>query len=291
MNEVSLHCYGVRRLNPFLGLTQVIEKAGARASSCNGLTWRIEVLGEPPKGWGSLSRREEKAWLFCGMWSEQEGFVPAAMSARQQKQCHSEARDLLIEEIIAHQSEMPFPLADRRELWLLDEKEQRPMALLHAMQPEAVPPRPAPRYWRACLGGEGLNSQPNFPQSHDLEIKIKQMAGFNRARLWVNWERDRRCAYTDHNQLMSAKDFPECGIREVWLDDELNGLVTRYIQWMAPALLTLPYISEARRAFLEGQLSRQAHTVEYHWRLYPKMVDASKLTAARVKARLQSAGA
>ena len=50
-------CYGVRRLNPFLGMLQVVELANARALSPDGLRWEIQVLcAQPEHTWRSANR-------------------------------------------------------------------------------------------------------------------------------------------------------------------------------------------------------------------------------------------
>jgi len=36
-------CYGVRRLNPFQGILQVVELGDARALSLDGVRWEIQV--------------------------------------------------------------------------------------------------------------------------------------------------------------------------------------------------------------------------------------------------------
>ena len=41
-----VHSYAIRRVNPFLGVLQVIETEGGRASSANGVVWDIEVIAE-----------------------------------------------------------------------------------------------------------------------------------------------------------------------------------------------------------------------------------------------------
>ncbi|HXK57771.1 MAG TPA: hypothetical protein PLZ16_14110, partial [Gammaproteobacteria bacterium] len=63
--------------------------------------------------------------------------------------------------------------------------------------------------------------------------------------------------------------------------------VQRYIDWIAPSLLTLPSLQDSMRTRLESRLGQQARSVEYHWRLYPKVLDVGKITAARVQARLR----
>ncbi len=36
-------CYSIRRLAPFLGMTEVIDTGEARAVSVDGLNWQIQV--------------------------------------------------------------------------------------------------------------------------------------------------------------------------------------------------------------------------------------------------------
>ena len=86
---------------------------------------------------------------------------------------------------------------------------------------------------------------------------------------------------------MQDDGFSAFGIREDWPDAEDQKRVQRYIDWAAPALLTLPYLNDSQRTRLESSLSDQAVSIEYHWRLYPKVLDKDKLIATRVKAGLQ----
>ena len=54
--DSGVTAYAIRRVNPFLGVLQVIETPGGRAISANGVVWDIEVLAERSGGWGSLNR-------------------------------------------------------------------------------------------------------------------------------------------------------------------------------------------------------------------------------------------
>ena len=58
--QENISCYAIRRVNPFLGVLQVIETASGRAVSANGVVWDIEI-GVPVKsGWGSLTMHESR---------------------------------------------------------------------------------------------------------------------------------------------------------------------------------------------------------------------------------------
>jgi len=86
--------------------------------------------------------------------------------------------------------------------------------------------------------------------------------------------------------VLCDNDFPIYGIREDWSDEKVTALMQRYIDWVAPSLLTLPSLEDSRRARLESRHGQQARSIEYHWRLYPKVLDAKMIAAARVQAKL-----
>jgi len=283
------HCYALRRLNPFLGVVEIVETTSGRASSSNGLVWDIQILSQSPADWGSLGSGDRgKAWYRCGLWSEQEGLVHRPLTAQSKDRQLERNSEFLIEQVRTNLDQLPFALADRRELWLLDAEQQEPLALLHADPPDANPPRPEPRYWSGCLGQQGVAGQRRFPDIAELESQVKTRAGFNINRAWVTWNAERTAITSGDKRLMQATGFSPFGIREDWPDSEDQERVRRYIDWAAPAFLTLPYFNDAQRARLESSLCDQAVSIEYHWRLYPKVLDENKLTAARVQAELQS---
>ena len=281
-------CYAVRRLNPFLGVTQVIETASGRASSTNGVVWDIQILVPRARTWGSLGAHSSgKAWYRYGLWSERDGLVhrPLAAQATADQMVHDS--ETLVQQLCIHLDQLPFTLRDRRELWLLDANEKKPLVLLYAMPPDIQPPRPEPRHWSGCLGQQGLAGQKRFPEIVPLESQVRKRAGFNIQRLWITWNEERTAITDGYDRIAPNTVFPGFGIREDWPDAIEEERVQRYIDWTAPALLTLPYLDGAQRAYLESRLSGQAVSVEYHWRLYPEVLDRNKLLSARVQADLQ----
>ena len=52
----AVRSYAIRRVNPFLGVLQVIETEAGRAASGNGVVWDIEVRTEQSRGWGRLNK-------------------------------------------------------------------------------------------------------------------------------------------------------------------------------------------------------------------------------------------
>jgi hypothetical protein len=282
-------CYALRRLNPFLGVIQVVQTPSGRATSSNGVVWDIQILTQAPADWGSLGAGNRgNAWYRYGLWSERDGLAHRPVAAQSNDSQLRRDSEHLIDQVRRNLDRLPYALADRRELWLLDAEQQKPLALLHAMLPDAKPPRPEPRYWTACLGQQGVAGQRRFPGTVELESQVKTRAGFNINRAWVTWNTERTSIVAGDNTLVEDDGFSAFGIREDWPDAEDQQRVQRYIDWAAPALLTLPYLNDAQRKRLESSLSDQAVSIEYHWRLYPKVLDKDKLIAARVKAGLQS---
>ncbi|MES9834493.1 MAG: hypothetical protein ABW139_19860 [Candidatus Thiodiazotropha sp. DIVDIV] len=283
--QTSISLYAIRRLNPFLGVLQIIETEGGRASTTNGLVWHIELHKSRPADWGSLNvSDEQKSWYLFGLWSEKEGLIKAPTS--------SSSGGLIVQQLVKaiqdHQHELPFPLNDHRELWLLDGVEQKPLALLMSMVPGSDFSNQKPRYWRGCLEKQGIGGQHQFAEIDPLEREVRKRAGFNISRLWVTWDSLRTEAETDQGVRFSRDVFPSFGISEHWQEERNYKLVQRYIDWISPALLTLPNLNETERARLESSLDRRACRIEYYWRLYPKILDTKKIVSARVQARLQT---
>ncbi len=290
-NHQDARCYALRRVNPFLGVLQCVELPDARASTTNGVVWHIELLSEKPSGWGSLgSGGDGKAWYLYGLWSEKEGLALASAAAQNKDRQSVKNSEDLVAVLRANQKRLPFALADRRELWLLDVDRQRPLALLCAIPPDANPPCAEPCSWSGCLGRQGVAGQRRFPEIDRLEIQVRKRAGFNLHRLWVTWDTQHANAMTDDGRQMCIDEFPLYGISEEWSDAAVQALVQRYIRWIAPSILTLPYLDDVSRARLESNLAEQAPSIEYHWRLYPRILDKNKILAARVKTKLLESG-
>lgn len=289
INPQTVDCYAVRRLNPFLGVMHVLETLRGRASTTNGVVWHLELLAKKPAAWGSLNTdTEERGWYLYGLWSENEGLVNVPQARLHAGRTEAAICEYLIETVKTHRSALPFPLRDHSELWLLDEVEKKPLALLFSILPDASPPRPQPHYWCGSWHSDDLVGQRRFPEIEWLEAAVRERAGFNRSTLWLTRDPTWTQAYTADGRVFERAALPVYGVSEEWPSEHDSALVARYIDWIAPSLLTLSYLQDDERDRLESSLQQQATSIEYHWRLFPKILDEKKLTAARVQARLQS---
>lgn len=284
----EIKAYAIRRVNPFLGVLQVIETEGGRAISSNGVVWEIELRTERSGMWGSLNKHVKQAVYYrIGLWSADEGLVNRPLAPHLEKDPLTIQCAILIECIAQRLKHMPFKLVDNRELWLFDKEERQPLVLLASLKPGDKPPSPEPKYWKSCLGANGVASQYRFPDSRDLEKLVERTASFNICKYWVDRKDDGSGMLEIKGESIKLDEFPSFLICEDWPDEKDISLVNNYIAWVAPSLLSLQQLSKAERDRLESYLNVQAVSVEHHWHLYPETVDEKKLTAARVQCRLQ----
>jgi hypothetical protein len=284
----EIQAYAIRRVNPFIGVLQVIETEGGRAISSNGVVWEIELRTERSGMWGSLNKQTKEAVYYrFGLWSAEEGLVNRPLAPHLDKgpltrQCYT-----LIECIEERLQYIPFKLIDNRELWLFDKEERLPLALLASLKPGDKPPSPEPKYWKSCLGANGVASQYRFPGARNLEQLVERTASSNIRKYWVNRDEDGSGVLERNGECIKVNKFPGFLICENWPNEEDISLVNNYIAWIAPSLLSLQQLDKTERDRLERHLNVQAVSVEHHWHLYPETVDEKKLTAARVQCRLQ----
>ena len=282
--------YAIRRVNPFLGVLQVIETGGGRASSANGVVWDIEVIAERSDGWGSLNRNSRQvAFYRYGLWSLEDGMVHRPLAPHLENDPLTLQCNELIECIQDRLDKLPFRLEDNRELWLFDSDDLKPLALLASATMNSSLTVPEPKYWSSCIGANGVPSQRRYPLASELEDLVKQRAGFNIQKHWVTRKTDGSGIIETSSKHLLAEDFPAYLLREDWPEVEQVKLARAYIEWIAPSLLTLQHLSRDERERLEKSLNIQAVSVEHHWHLYSEIIDEKCLRAAIVQCRLQKA--
>ena len=290
--QENISCYAIRRVNQFLGVLQVIETASGRAVSANGVVWDIEI-GVPVKsGWGSLNKHESRlAYYRYGLWSEAEGLVNRPLAPQLDNDPLSQQADILIKAIESSLPDLPFRLEDSHELWLFDQHDRFPLALLASARDTTRLPAPEPRHWSASSGREGVPSQRRFPETDSLEKQVKHLAGFNLQRHWIKRLPDGSGQHMKNDRTFERTSFPAFLIAESWQEDSEQKRVDAFINWTAPALLTLQNLDLEQRQRLETALVIQSRSIEHHWKLYPEILDEQNLNRTRVQCRLQQSSA
>ena len=171
----DIRAYAIRRVNPFLGVLQVIETEGGRAVSSNGVVWEIELRTERSGMWGSLNQHiKEAVYYRFGLWSAEEGLVNRPLAPHLDRDPLISQCDILIKCIEERLQLLPFKLIDNRELWLFDKDQQQPLALLASQKHGDKPLSPEPKYWKSCLGANGVASQYRYPRATQLEKLVER---------------------------------------------------------------------------------------------------------------------
>lgn len=307
-SEDPYRYYAVRRLNPFRGVIQVAGNDQARALSPNGQEWEIQIRAERPDMWGAGSAGEPVTqFLRFGVWSASRGLkrVPAhplldltTMLGRTEE---------LTRSLALEGKNLPFPLLDRFELWLLDGIERMPLALLASSTDSGNLHKFVPRRWLCAdranddfPAPDTAREHPPHPRDTDphphmgrLERLVARESGDSAAQ-W--FERTDNGAGSGQpveglversNRRLERRRFPELLLKEDWSNPLDRSLVSDYIQWLSPCLLTLQHLSDETRSRLEKDARGQASQVENTWSLFPRIIDRKVIEAARVEARLR----
>jgi hypothetical protein len=139
--------------------------------------WEIEPRTKVRDGWGSLNRNRQRTVHYrYGAWSATEGLVRRPLPPQLDAACIEQQAFELIQAVRQRIGQLPFRLADRRELWFLDPQDRKPLALLAAIRPADSLTVPAPKSWQAGPAGKGLPSQRRYPAADELTKLVKQRA-------------------------------------------------------------------------------------------------------------------
>ncbi|MCU7871530.1 MAG: hypothetical protein KZQ91_02175 [Candidatus Thiodiazotropha sp. (ex Lucinoma borealis)] len=304
MNSCLNNAFSLRRLNPFNGTLQVFNIDTARALSSNGIHWEIQVLSDSPQGlWANMPYSGQQYYTF-GLWSVSEGLKQVPINPLFNVRDMIKSSEQLIEQLQTVVESLPFPLADRYELWLLDEEEKQPVTLLQSCRTEQEMALNSAPKWIAAVQGDfsfisnhllkrGLKNNDGYnPRVHTsvLEATVRGRGGENPTSLWFFSEKGGYTAYSQSIDVMHNKwHFPKLPLCEDWKEQEEKQLISDYIAYKAPQMLMLPDLSSATRDRLEQVAVKQAEVVERLWRLYPKIHNKELLNSARIEAKIRSA--
>ncbi|WP_126445196.1 hypothetical protein [Sulfuricystis multivorans] len=278
-------CYAFRRLNPFLGTTQVVDTAQGRAVSVDGVNWELQLRMRLPAGWGFLDRAGgDTAYLRFGVWSKAEGLARFPPARNVDPNAAEKSAAALLDEIGAALPRLPFGLIDTLECWLVDIV-RKPLALIASLKADDVLPERAPRRWAPLLPEVARASSDDFSPLSGW-VAERALPG----PCWIS--RDAQGNGTlfkgmnGERKTFAAGEFPETLVDlGSCRDDPVRELHDRYLAVLAPRLLMLP-LTPATRARLEVLAARQPTEIARFWRLYPAICDRALVNTARVQAQL-----
>ena len=287
-------CYATRLVNPYTGVLQVADDGVARSLSRDGYHWEIQVQVERGAGgWGSLNRKQKELKYYrYALWNPADGLRrmptdPTLDAEQLQHGCESIVGQLQS----GLWQDLPFILADRYELWLLD-RQELPLALLASTCDEHLIPQIRERRWRAVsasLASGGYTQTKAEP----LEALIRLNAG---NRQWFHRQANGEamglgylCPAALAGRVLPAAVFPELLVRAEWDEPTAVKLMDEWFDCLAPWLLQLQGIRESTRRLLEQRACQLPETVDLLHRLYPMLIDQPLINSTRVAAKIKTA--
>lgn len=272
-----IRIYSQRRLSPYYGQVQIAESGRARALTLDGENWEIQFRREVSEGFELTIRHTYIRVAIIKDSDLTQLAIPSSLDARKV--------DERIQELSAFlkQASLPFPANDLYEYWLMDDKDDQPLALIFsccsAEQMTAFPVRPE---WTALPASVmKIQSTPkeeasaSAPVNYQVERMVAERAGRNPQARWF-----KRCPG-------ETTLFPNYLLSEDWEDEAHHDLCQRYILRQAPRLLMLHHLGHTQRRHLENAARQHALEVERFYPLYPEVADKQIMTAIRVEARMR----
>lgn len=290
--------YSFRCLSPYRGTVQVVEMQGFRAVSGNGRDWQVQLSEKRDsslngKRFGRLLRKT--AW---GSWS----------SEKSNELVETERTRPFIDAIRNHPA-LPFPLADRMELWLLDSSNMPLMLISSKLHGERVPPKLDDVSWWTGVIQDSTFVAPSLKQDtsptsgkifmkHDEVLRrcIRVALGARPAAQWFyrdesgNGQGFGGCNVDTQmeGRRLNTADFPELIISERgWGNEREKQLVCEYHNWHAANLLTHWGLSDATRDRLERAAQRQASRLYYYRHVLPGVINEDLVKTVFVEARIR----
>jgi hypothetical protein len=279
-----IRAYSKRLLSPYMGLVQIVETTRARALSLEGTDWAIQFRIDT----GNAGQRDR-----ADPPPKKHYVRVASISASeiQQFKLPHHLDDAVVEQQVLvladylKDATLPFPPADEYEYWLLDGKNEQPLALIYScVNAEEMAMYPRQLEWTATPASlSAVEKTPEElkvytpPVNYQLEQLVNARAGRNPRAAWM-----RRRESLNH-------DLPPCLVSESWEEEEHQRLCRRFIARLAPRLLMLHGLEPRHRLRLEQEAKAYALEVDQFFPLYPDVADQVLMSSIRAEARLRLA--
>jgi hypothetical protein len=277
-----IRAHSQRALQPYSAQVQIAESDLARAVTLDGEVWELQHIYSTGMRGGSGPAGDARRFIRAGHIRRHE-LAEVAQSGSVRGEPMDPGMRALVRFIA--EAELPFPAADRFEYWLLDAKDEAPLALIFscvdAMQMAAFPnitewtALPAARMPIETSEQERQNAY--GPVNYRLERRVADRAGSRPRARWFTRRAD------------EDVDFPALLLREDWDDAEGRDLCRRYLQRQSPRLLMLHGLPHDDRARMERAARPHALDLARFYPLYPAVADRETVDRIRVEARLRMA--
>lgn len=275
-----IKAYSQRITPPFSGLVQIVQSDQARAMTMDGISWEFYFLHIIPGKGDAPDRTYQRRYSPVAMIDGHEIKKIAQQSEMERKPMDERVLELII--FIAS-AELPFPSVDKFEFWLLDPKDNSPLALIFSCndqdQMEAFPNKAV---WTALPAA--VMSIEKTPQELEVgmppvnarfESLVTEKAGLYPKAQW--FERHKG----------ESENFPRLLVKEDWETEEQVDLCQRYLQRQSTRLLLLQDLKRDDRERLEIAAKKHAFEVERFFACYAEVVDQKLMNAILIEARLR----
>ena len=299
-----IECYAQRLLDPFRGAMLTIRHEAAEAVTLDGVRWDIYVANDQLRDGVEARGRVQVSDIRYGSWSRMQGLRRGSIYPSADFRRMEAMGAVVYQHLLRVHGQIPFPFADRFELWLLD-REGLPLALLQSAVREGDVTLDHAPHWRAGIMAREQFASPVMDDVPDgrgasaadyLERYVNARAGRRPAAQW--FERGARGIGTGRGGIGGLPDalagrtlppeaFPPLALADVGHDDAHCRLVDDFRAWQAPWLLTLGHLDRVTRARLEVAARAQALAVHAQHRLYPEIAEEATIRAALVEATLR----
>ncbi|MDW3095479.1 MAG: hypothetical protein R8G33_07400 [Gammaproteobacteria bacterium] len=262
---------------------QIVESDRARALTLDSDTWEIQFLHSTNDSLDSNDDKQDVKRYFRVAMIKDSDIRQKTLASLQDQ--NNEDIDERIKELLHYlaDAQLPFPAKDIFEYWLLDGKDQSPLALIYSCteedQKKTFPERAE---WTALPAAvmpidrsEEEISDEYAPINYQVERLVAERAGFYAKAQWFT------------RQATQDDSFPPLLLRQDWEESISAELCQRYLQRQSPRLLMLHGLNQQQRTELEINARHHALEVERFYKLYPEIVDQALMDTIRVEARLR----
>jgi hypothetical protein len=304
---MAIECYAQRLLDPYRGAMLTIRHEAAEAVTLDGVRWDIYVANDQLRDGVKALREIQVSDVRYGSWTREQGLKRGPLYPSDDFRRLEAMGATVYEHLVAVHDRIPFPFADRFELWLLD-RERLPLALLQSVvRPQEMDLRFAPQ-WRPGIAARERFTSPSAEAlvpglaeatsaADCLARYVGSLAGEQPCAQWFRRDPDGSgsalqgigSSSLPEGSVLSRDTFPSLMISERDHDEAHRRLIQDFFAWQAPWLLTLAHLDTATRRRLEQQARSQALLVEAQHRLYPATADRAVINAILVEATLRRA--
>jgi hypothetical protein len=271
--------YSQRLTPPYSGLVQIAESERARALTMDGQAWEIHFR-HSTNGNGASGPHLHHG--FRRVAHVRHGDLARISEEGQQDGRAIDDRILELTRFLSS-VELPFPAADEYEYWLLDARDESPLAMVFSCtEAEHMPAFPARPEWTALPAAvmpieatEAEKACSSAPVNYRVERLVAARAGSKPRARWFRRQPD------------ETGDFPGMMLREDWDDEEDYALCQRYLMRQSTRLLMLQGLGCQDRERLEQASRPHVMEVARFYSMYPQVIDNALMSTIRVEARMR----